>query len=95
MKEHELSYSFIDLKERAVDAKKIAQWLEKTDIDTLFNKRGTTYRTLKLKALNLDDREKERWLSKENMLIKRPIIEYKEDIVVGYQPDIYDLLFRK
>lgn len=95
MKEHGIDYTFVDFRETPVDRAKIEAWLEQSDIDTLFNKRGTTYRTLKLKELNLTDEEKADWLAKENMLIKRPVIEYEGGLVVGYDPEKYAALFIK
>ncbi len=94
MKNHDLPYTFVDFRETPIDEKKIASWLEKVSIDKLFNKRGTTYRTLKLKELNLDEQEKKAWLSKENMLIKRPIIEYQDRVVVAFNEADYDEIFK-
>ena len=63
---------------------------DKIDIDTLFNKRGTKYRQLKLKELNLDDEGKKKWLCKENILIKRPVIELDNgDVIVGFDEEKY------
>jgi len=45
-------YEFIDLKKTPVGCEKIEEWLQNVDIDTLFNKKGTKYRQLKLKELN-------------------------------------------
>ncbi len=93
MKEHGIDYTFVDFRETPVDAAKIAQWLEKVSIDTLFNNRGTTYRTLRLKEKNLTDAEKAEWLAKENMLIKRPVIEYGDLAIVGYNEAKYREIF--
>ena len=84
LKSKEIEYEFIDFKEISVSKEEIKDWLNKTDIDALFNKRGTTYRTLKLKELNLSNQDKQDWLFKENMLIKRPVITFDNDIIVGY-----------
>ena len=59
----------------------------------LFNSRSTTYKTLKLKELNLDDDSKKEWLCKENMLIKRPVIEFDGEVIVGYNEEIYKGVF--
>ncbi len=93
MKSNDLTYQFVDFRETPIDEKKIALWLEKVSIDTLFNKRGTTYRSLKLKELNLSDEEKEAWLSKEYMLIKRPVLEYHDKVIVGFNEAVYDTTF--
>ncbi len=93
MKNNDIAYEFVDFKQTAVDIDKINSWLSKTTIDTLFNKRGTTYRILKLKDLNLTDEEKAIWLAKNNMLIKRPIIEHNNSLVVGYDIAKYEKIF--
>jgi Spx/MgsR family transcriptional regulator len=89
LKEFDIPYDFVDFRESAVTDDVVRQWLEHTDIKTLFNTRGTTYRTLKLKELNLSNEDKQLWLSKENMLIKRPVITFDNGIIVGYNRDEY------
>ena len=89
LKKHALEYEFHDFKTQELSRKQISSWLKKTDIKTLFNSRSTTYRTLKLKELNLTDEQKAEWLYKENMLIKRPVIEYDSELLVGYNEDNY------
>ena len=89
LKNNDIAYEFIDFRETPVDDATIASWLEHTDIKTLFNTRGTTYRTLKLKELDLDDEAKQKWLARENMLIKRPVISLDNKVIVGYNEALY------
>ena len=89
LKNNDITYEFIDLKETNVPLKTIQSWLMHTDIKTLFNTRGTTYRTLKLKDLNLSDEQKVTWLAKEHMLIKRPVITFENKLIVGYNESEY------
>ena len=89
LKTHNIPYTFIDFRETPVDQETVREWLMHTDIKTLFNTRGTMYRTLKLKELDLNDTEKEAWLAKENMLIKRPVITFDNSILVGYNESQY------
>jgi Spx/MgsR family transcriptional regulator len=84
-----IPYEFINFRETPVDLDTILGWLTHTDIDTLFNTKGTTYRTLKLKEVSLSDTEKTQWLAKENMLIKRPVITGHNQIIVGYNESHY------
>lgn len=90
---HGLEYELHDFKSQAVSCDTIESWLQKTDIKTLFNTRSTTYRNLKLKELNLDEKGVREWLCKENLLIKRPVIEYKEKLFVGFNEEIYQRSF--
>ncbi|NOZ91021.1 MAG: Spx/MgsR family RNA polymerase-binding regulatory protein [Epsilonproteobacteria bacterium] len=92
-KEHNIEYDFVDFKKEQVDEAKIREWLKKTTIEKLFNNRGTKYRTLKLKDLNLDEEGKIEWLAKENMLIKRPVIEYNDKLIVGFDEELYRDVF--
>jgi len=88
-----IEYEFIDFKKERVGCDKIDYWLSFVSIDKLFNSRGTKYRMLKLKELNLDEAGKREWLCKENMLIKRPVIELENRVLVGYDEELYKEVF--
>jgi len=92
LKLHDIPYEFIDFRKTPVLQETIDSWLEKSDIRTLFNTRGTTYRTLRLKEKNLSDDEKREWLAKENMLIKRPVITFEKSVIIGYNETQYQNL---
>ena len=93
-KEHNIAYDFVDFKKEPATCEKIDFWIEKAGIEKLLNTKGTKYRTLKLKELNLDDSSKREWLCKENLLIKRPVIELDNgDVVVGFDEELYKKLF--
>ncbi|MCG3717320.1 arsenate reductase family protein, partial [Aliarcobacter butzleri] len=62
-------------------------------INILFNSKGTKYKTLNLKELNLDDNGKYEWLCKEPMLFKRPVIEYGDKLVVAWDEEEYKKTF--
>ena len=90
LKQHELEYTLHDFKTDPVSLEKVSSWSQSVEMKQLFNTRGTTYRTLKLKDLNLNDEQKLQWLAKENMLIKRPVIEYDTNkVLVAFDEDIY------
>lgn len=92
-KTHDIAYELIDLKSTPVDCDTINNWLQTVDLKTLFNTRGTTYRTLGLKAMKLDDEGKVAWLCKENMLIKRPVVDYDGKVSVAYDQTLYEGTF--
>lgn len=89
LKNNNIAYEFVDFRETPVGKETISTWLNTTDIKTLFNTRGTTYRTLGLKEMHLNDAQKEEWLAKENMLIKRPVITFGDHVIVGYNESLY------
>ncbi|MFT7005135.1 MAG: arsenate reductase [Sulfurimonas sp.] len=94
-KDKKIDLEFIDFKKTSVDFTKIDEWLKQIDINILFNNRGTKYRTLKLKDLNLDDTAKREWLCQENMLFKRPIIEFEGQVIVGWDEEKYKEIFKE
>lgn len=92
-KEHNLEYQFVDLKKESVSCDTISAWLKHVDMKTLFNTKGTTYKKLALKDLNLDDSAKLEWLCKENMLIKRPVVEFDGRVIVAFDEEVYKGVF--
>ncbi len=94
LNEHGIEYEFVDFKKSPVGCDKIEEWSQKVGIDTLFNTKGTKYRQLGLKNLNLDEEGKKEWLCKENLLIKRPVIELEDGrVVVGFDEERYKEIF--
>ena len=88
-KKHNIAYELFDFKRQELPCTKIEAWLQKVDINKLFNARSTTYRNLKLKELNLDEKQKAEWLCRENLLIKRPVVEFDDEVIVGYNEQEY------
>ncbi|KAB7887469.1 arsenate reductase family protein [Poseidonibacter ostreae] len=92
-KDNEIEVDFFDFKKESPSSDLVDTWIEKSDLNLLFNSRGTKYRTLKLKELNLDDDGKTEWLKKEPMLFKRPVVEYDGKVLVAFNEDIYKETF--
>ncbi len=92
-KEHSINYELIDFKSTPVHCDKITSWLNHVEMKVLLNSRGTTYRTLQIKTLDLDDNAKKQYLCEHNMLIKRPVVEYKDQVLVGFNLKEYEGVF--
>lgn len=92
-KEHNISYDLVDFKATPVDCQTVSSWLKQVEMKQLFNTRGTTYRTLQLKALNLDEEQQLQWLCKENLLIKRPVLDIDGKIMVAFDQTAYEQQF--
>lgn len=93
LKKHNLEYELHDFKSDPVSCEKVSSWLQEIDMKTLFNARSTTYRNLKLKEMNLDESAQKEWLCKENLLIKRPVIEFKNKVIVGFNEENFKGVF--
>jgi len=88
-KKHTIECELFDFKTQELPCDKIDYWVSKIGIKPLFNARSTTYRNLKLKELNLNEEQQQEWLCKENLLIKRPVIEYSGNVIVGFNEEQY------
>lgn len=89
--EYKIDYQFHDYKKLGITAEKIAEWQNKVSWELLINKRGTTWRKLdpevQEKVTNADA-AKEVMIA-HTSLIKRPIIEFKDQFVVGFNEEEY------
>ncbi|MGB5867532.1 MAG: arsenate reductase family protein [Arcobacteraceae bacterium] len=92
-KDNNLEHSFVDFRAKPLENDKVKYFASKVDINLLFNNRGTKYKDLGLKELNLDEAGKLEWLCKENMLLKRPVVEYtknnEEKVLLSFNQEQY------
>jgi Spx/MgsR family transcriptional regulator len=83
-----LAHIFHDFKKDGVDPARLACWADKAGWPLLLNTRGTTFR-----KLAEDDRaglEKDKALAlmaAHPSLIKRPVVEHPDGLLVGFDPD--------
>ena len=83
-----VAYDFHDYKKEGADPARLRHWADKAGWALLLNTRGTTFRQLpeedragieKDKALAL--------MAAHPSLIKRPVVEYEQGLLVGFDPD--------
>ncbi len=87
---HHIAYQFHDIKTETPECHKIQSWAARVTLLKLLNTRSTTYRNLKLKERDLSDDDKIAWLCKEPMLLKRPVVEYDSNVLVGFDQSRYE-----
>jgi Spx/MgsR family transcriptional regulator len=92
-KEHHVEYTLHDFKLEPATCEKVSSWLTYIQLKELFNAKSTTYRTLKLKDKNLNEQEQIDFLCQENLLIKRPVIEFGDKIIIGFNEENYKGVF--
>lgn len=81
-----IPFTFHNYKESGISAAKLKAWSTTAGWEAILNKRSTTWRSLsaeqqesikdKQSAINL--------MLEHNSIIKRPILEYKEGLLVGF-----------
>ena len=93
-KEASIEVNFVDFKQTKPTQAQVDSWAEKSDLKKLFNNRSRTYKDLGLSKLTLSDDDKIAWMQKEPLLVKRPVIEYNGDVIVGFDETIYEGVFK-
>lgn len=91
--DNDIEFTFHDFRKEPLDDSKIDFFASNIDINLLFNNKGTKYRDLKLKELNLDENGKLNWLKKDNMLLKRPVIEFNNKALCAFDEEVYKNTF--
>ena len=85
-----LAYEFHDYKKQGIDAETVKKWLDQAGTELILNKKGTTWK-------KLTEDEQQRALSGEvqliqaltthTSLIKRPVIDFGQGLIVGFNPE--------
>jgi Spx/MgsR family transcriptional regulator len=85
-----VDYQFIDLKKDPLSEGKLDEFVHKVGLDVLINRRGTTWRNLGLKDKNLDEDQLFDQLLANQTMIKRPVLELDDAVLVGFDEDAFD-----
>lgn len=89
-----LDYTFHDYKKEGADPAKLATWIDAAGLDTVLNRRGTTYRKLSdAEKAGIDRGAAVSVLVQHPSLIKRPIMEHEGGLLVGFKPEEWDAAF--
>jgi len=88
---HGVAYAFHDYKKEGVAEDRLRHWVGIAGWEVVLNRSGTTFRKLpESERINLDvDRAVALMLSQPSM-IKRPVLEAGETLLVGFTPERYD-----
>jgi Spx/MgsR family transcriptional regulator len=88
LESNNVEYTFVDVKKEPLTMSEIADLASMVSFDTLVNRRGTTWRDLKLGDVELTDQQLLELVEKNQTLIKRPVIVDEEGVaMVGFDED--------
>lgn len=87
-----VTYEFVDYKKNPPSLELLKEWVEKSGIEKVLNKKGTTYKTLNLKEKDLSEEELLEVMSQNPTLIKRPVLVDKGILEFGFCKEVYENL---
>lgn len=93
---HDIAYHFHDYKKEGIAKSKLTQWCRQVGWQSLLNQNGTTWRGLDegLKASVTSQSGAIALMAEHNSIIKRPVIEQDDQIVViRFDEAKYEQLF--
>ncbi|WP_379923328.1 arsenate reductase [Erythrobacter sp. R86502] len=84
-----LAYTFHDFKKEGANPPRIKAWIAAAGLDTVLNRKGTTFRKLSDadKTLVADSHTAVVLMVQQPSIIKRPIVEHAHGILVGFKED--------
>ena len=85
-----VAYGFHDYKVAGVDRARLEGWSKAVGWETLLNRSGTTFRKLAdADKQNLNEAKAIDLMLAQPSMIKRPVLDLGDRLVVGFKPDQY------
>ncbi|MCX6294226.1 MAG: Spx/MgsR family RNA polymerase-binding regulatory protein [Sphingobacteriales bacterium] len=90
--EHQIEFSFHNYKKVGIEKSTLKKWCKLVGWEMLLNKKGTTWKKIQPNFVDVEINESIAIdiMFENNSAIKRPVIEFKNKILVGF--DEYELL---
>ena len=86
-----VAYRFHDYRAEGIEAEKLNGWVGKVGWEKLLNKGSTTFRELpEADKAGLDEKKAKKLMLAKPTMIKRPVLEVGERVLVGFKPDVYE-----
>lgn len=93
---HDVAYRFHDYRADGLDADRLNGWSGKVGWEILLNKASTTFRELSDEdRMGLDEKKAKALMLAKPTMIKRPVLELGDRILVGFKPDVYQAAIRR
>lgn len=87
---HGVAYAFHDYKVSGIDAKRLQGWVAQAGWEVLLNRAGTTFRKLPdERKADLTERKAIALMLEQPSMIKRPVLEAGNTLLVGFKPETY------
>ncbi len=96
LKQSKVDYTFHDFKKAGITETKLKEWTKRLGWQALVNKKGTTWRQLdpKVQEKIVDEKSAIALMLEKSSVIKRPVIETENQVIVGFDEGVYALVFK-
>lgn len=96
LKKKNIEFTFHDYRVDGIDKTKLNEWCNKKGWETILNKKSTTWRSLSPteQSAVINQQTAVTALATHNTLIKRPIIENNDALIVGFDEKLYSETFK-
>jgi len=89
-----IAYHFHDYKSAGIDKATLESWVTRLGWQGLINRAGTTFRKLpQADKEDLTERKAVALMMAQPSLIKRPVLDARGKLTVGFKPEEYKALF--
>lgn len=97
LKKKKILFTFHNYKEAGISKQKLESWCDKQGWELIFNKRSTSWRALtELEQKKINNPSAAiKVMMETNSIIKRPIIEFGNKLIVGFKEEDYKGLINK
>lgn len=93
--QHHIEYRFHDFRSDGLELKQTQSWLQELGVDTLINKRSTTWKQLDEKTRSgITVSNAAALLTVQPTLIKRPLLDIGHQRFVGFSETMYHDIFK-
>lgn len=87
---HGIAYEFHDYKTTGIDREHLLKWCERLGWEILLNRAGTTFKKLPdADKVSLTESKAIKLMLAQPSMIKRPVLEFGKQLLVGFKPDEY------
>lgn len=89
-----VAYAFHDYKKAGIDKPTLEGWVKKVGWEVLLNRAGNTFKKLpNADRENVTEKKAIALMLAQPSMIKRPVLDAKGKLTVGFKPDEYKKLF--
>jgi len=96
LQQHGVAYDFHDYKKAGVSTELLNRWSDQVGWEKLLNTRGTTWRKLpENQRHEMNESKALQLMNQQPSLIKRPVIDSSDTLLVGFDEAAYARLFNR